>query len=95
MDVGSASASSANRPGAKKLQQQDSDDPSQYEEEYVLLQIPDFDKTKFCEGVEERFGEHNFRLLSEMRILAKVRVAILDFCRVCRNFGEIWREIGI
>jgi len=51
MDVGSASASSANRPAAKKLQQQDSDDPSQYDEEYVLLQIPDFDKTKFCEGV--------------------------------------------
>ena len=32
--------------------------------------------------VEEKFGEQNFRVLSEMRILAKIRVAILDFCRV-------------
>ena len=28
--------------------------------------------------VEEKFGEQNFRVLSEMRILAKIRVAILD-----------------
>ena len=42
--------------------------------------------------VEEKFGEQNFRVLSEMRILAKIRVAILDFGRVCRFFSEIWRE---
>ena len=35
--------------------------------------------------VEEKFGEQNFRVLSEMRILGKIMVAILDFCRVCRN----------
>ena len=29
--------------------------------------------------VEEKFGEQNFRVLSEMRILAKIGVAILDF----------------
>ena len=43
--------------------------------------------------VEEKFGEHNFRVLSEMRILAKIRVVILDFGRVSRFFSEIWREI--
>ena len=43
--------------------------------------------------VEEKFGEQNFRVLSEMRILGKIRVAILDFGRVCRFFTEIWREI--
>ena len=44
--------------------------------------------------VEEKFGEQNFRVLSEMRFLGKIMVAILDFCRACRNFSEIWREIG-
>ena len=29
--------------------------------------------------VEEKFGEQNFRVFSEMRILAKIRMAILDF----------------
>ena len=29
--------------------------------------------------VEEKFGEQNFRVLSEMRILGKIKVAILDF----------------
>ena len=29
--------------------------------------------------VEEKFGERNFRVLSEMRILTKIRVVILDF----------------
>ena len=29
--------------------------------------------------VEEKCGEQNFRVLSEMRILAKIRVVILDF----------------
>ena len=44
--------------------------------------------------VEEKFGEQNFRVLSEMRILGKNRVSILDFGRVSRFFSEIWREIG-
>ena len=43
--------------------------------------------------VEEKFPQENFRVVSEMRILGKNRVAILDFCRVCRFFNEIWREI--
>ena len=30
-------------------------------------------------NVEEKFGEQNFRVLSEMRILGKIKVAILDF----------------
>ena len=29
--------------------------------------------------VEEKFGEQNFRVLSEMRFLGKIRVVILDF----------------
>ena len=29
--------------------------------------------------VEKKFPEENFRVLSEMRILAKIRVVILDF----------------
>ena len=33
----------------------------------------------FWHSVEEKFGEQNFRVLSEMRILAKIRVVILDF----------------
>ena len=33
--------------------------------------------------VEEKFGEQNFRVLSEMRILAKIRVA-------GSGFMEIW-----
>ena len=37
--------------------------------------------------------EQNFRVLSEMRILGKNRVAILDFGRVSTFFSEIWREI--
>ena len=44
--------------------------------------------------VEEKFGEQIFRVLSEMRILGKNRVAILDFGRVSLFFSEIWREIG-
>ena len=44
--------------------------------------------------VEEKFPQENFRVLSEMRILGKIRVAILDFGRVSRFFSEIWREIG-
>ena len=44
--------------------------------------------------VEEKFGEQNFRVLSELRFVAKIRVSILDFCRVCRFFNEIWCEIG-
>ena len=29
--------------------------------------------------VEEKFGEQNFRVFSEMRFLGKIKVAILDF----------------
>ena len=47
---------------------------------------------KILDQVEEKFGEQNFRVLSEMRFLAKIRVVILDFGRVCRFFSEIWRE---
>ena len=36
--------------------------------------------------VEEKFGEQNFRVLSEMRILGKIRVVILDFGRVSLFF---------
>ena len=36
--------------------------------------------------VEEKFGEQNFWVFSEMRILGKIGVAILDFGRVCRFF---------
>ena len=43
--------------------------------------------------VEEKFGEQNFRVISEMRILAKIKVVILDFGRVSRIFNEIWRKI--
>ena len=43
--------------------------------------------------VEEKFPKENFRVDSEMRISGKIGVAILDFCRVCRLFSEIWREI--
>ena len=35
------------------------------------------------ETVEEKFGEQNFQVFSEMRILGKIGVAILDFGRVC------------
>ena len=42
--------------------------------------------------VEEKFGEQNFRVLSEMRILGKIKVSILDFGRVSGFFSEIWRE---
>ena len=31
--------------------------------------------------VEEKFGEQNFRVLSLMRILAQIKVVILDFGR--------------
>ena len=44
--------------------------------------------------VEEKYHKENFRVLSEMRILAKIRVVVLDFCRVCRNFNEMWCKIG-
>ena len=42
--------------------------------------------------VEEKFGEQNFRVLSEMRILGKNRIAIFDFGRVSLFFSEIWLE---
>ena len=41
---------------------------------------------RMCDQVEEKFPQENFRVLSEMRILGKIRVAILDFGRVSRFF---------
>ena len=38
--------------------------------------------------------EEKIRVFSEMRFLGKIRDAILDFCRACRKFSEIWCEIG-
>ena len=41
-------------------------------------------------SVEEKFGEQNFRLLSEMRILAKINVVILDlvgYVEILAKFG--------
>ena len=55
----------------------------------VLGVIQLINKIEFDGEVEEKFGEQNFRVLSEMRFLAKIRVAILDFCRVCRFFSKI------
>ena len=43
--------------------------------------------------LKKNFLKENFRVFSEMRILGKIRVAILDFGRVSRFFDEIWREI--
>ena len=40
--------------------------------------------------VEEKFGEQNFRVLSEMRILAKIKVVILDlvgYVEILAKFG--------
>ena len=44
----------------------------------------------FSGEVEEKIGEQNFRVLSEMRILAKIRVVIFDFV----GYVEILCEIG-
>ena len=38
------------------------------------------------ENVEEKFPKENFRVWSEMRILGKIRVVILDFGRVSLFF---------
>ena len=35
-----------------------------------------------------------FGFSRQMRILSKIEVSILDFCRVRRSFTEIWCEIG-
>ena len=66
--------------------------------EFTDIFLPDYDcvrNNSFVSGdwVEKKLGEQNFRVLSEMRILAKIRVVILDFGRVCPFFSEIWREI--
>ena len=45
-------------------------------------------KAFYLHPVEEKFGEQNFRVLSEMRILAEIGVAILDFGRVSLFFNE-------
>ena len=41
--------------------------------------LPRIRLTTRLSRVEEKFGEQNFRVLSEMRILAKIRLVILDF----------------
>ena len=46
-------------------------------------------RTNKYRDVEEKFGEQNFRVLSEMRFFGKIRVVILDFCWVCLYFNEI------
>ena len=51
-----------------------------------------FSRYPNAKSVEEKFGEQNFRVLSEMRFLCKIRVVIWDFGRVSRFFTEIWRE---
>ena len=45
------------------------------------------------ENVDEKFPQENFRVLSEMPILAKIKVVIFDFGGVSLFFSEIWREI--
>ena len=50
--------------------------------------------TDHLDQVEEKFPQGKFLVLSRMRILGKIGVAIFDVCRVCRNFTEIWCEIG-
>ena len=45
------------------------------------------------DSVEEKFHKENFRVLSEMPILAKIRVVILDFVGYVDFFSEIWCEI--
>ena len=46
------------------------------------------------ELVEEKFPQENFRVVSEMRILAKIRLEILGFVGYVNFFNEIWCEIG-
>ena len=48
--------------------------------------------------VEETFPQENFRVLiwrdANFGIFDKIRVAILDFCRVCQNFHLILLSFG-
>ena len=43
--------------------------------------------------VEETFDEQNSRVLSEMRILAKIRVAILDFVGYVESFVKFGAKL--
>ena len=58
----------------------------------VFFSMHTFENYYINKEVEEKFGEQIFRVLSEMRILCKNRVAILDFGRVSRFFSEICGE---
>ena len=59
--------------------------PRMAESQYLNDSLVDF-FTQMGMCVEEKFPQENFRVLSEMRILGKIRVAILDFGRVSRFF---------
>ena len=41
------------------------------------------------DDVEEKFHKENVRVVSEIRIFAKIRLGNSEFCRVCQNFVEI------
>ena len=54
---------------------------------FVLGYTPDHQRLLV---VEEKFGEQNFRILSEMRILAKIKVVVLDlvgYVEILTKFG--------
>ena len=59
---------------AAKLQQ----DRQQMNDHATIAKKINPDTTEEDARVEEKFGEQNFRVLSEMRILTKIKVAILD-----------------
>ena len=59
---------------AAKLQQ----DLQQMDDHATIAKKINPDTTEEDARVEEKFGEQNFRVLSEMRILTKIKVAILD-----------------
>ena len=54
-----------------------------------MLDIDILTHLETVEAVSEKFDEQNFRVLSEMRILGKNRVVILDFGRVCLFLKKI------
>ena len=57
--------------------------PSAVPTNFLVLAVPVISLPAFV--VEEKIGEQNVRVFSEMRILGKIGFAIFDFCRVCRN----------
>ena len=61
-------------------------DQSQYTHTMVRQAIDEY--------VAEKFEEQKFRVVSEMRILAKIRLGNLDFVGYVEIFNEIWCEIG-